>query len=37
LRPRFADRLHDYGIELPAELFDTGQPRIVAPRDGARS
>ena len=37
LRPRFADRLHDYGIELPAELFDAGQLRIVAPRDGARS
>ena len=29
LRPRFADRLQDFGIELPASLFDTDRLRIV--------
>jgi pilus assembly protein CpaF len=29
LRPRFADRLHDYGIELPASLFDRDLAAIM--------
>jgi pilus assembly protein CpaF len=37
LRPRFADRLHDYGIELPASLFDRDLLRIVPSQDGRPS
>jgi pilus assembly protein CpaF len=35
LRPRFADRLHDYGIELPASLFDGGLSTMMPLRSGA--
>jgi pilus assembly protein CpaF len=37
LRPRFADRLHDFGIELPPGLFDADRLRIVAAGNGRRS
>jgi pilus assembly protein CpaF len=37
LRPRFAERLHDHGIELPAALFDVERLRLVAPPNGATS
>jgi pilus assembly protein CpaF len=37
LRPRFADRLHDFGIELPPELFDADRLRIIAAGNGRRS
>jgi pilus assembly protein CpaF len=37
LRPRFADRLRDYGIELPATLFDVERLRVVAPPNGSFS
>jgi pilus assembly protein CpaF len=30
LRPRFADRLQDFGIELPAALFDVDRLRVAA-------
>jgi pilus assembly protein CpaF len=35
LRPRFADQLHDVGIELPAVLFDIDGLRLVGPPNGA--
>jgi pilus assembly protein CpaF len=35
LRPRFADRLRDHGIELPAALFDVDRLRLVGQPNGA--
>ena len=35
LRPRFADRLQDYGIELPSALFGDERLRMVTATNGA--
>ncbi len=35
LRPRFADRLQDFGIELPSELFESERLRTVVATNGA--
>ena len=37
LRPRFTERLHNYGIELPAALFDSERLRIVTHPNGTAS
>jgi pilus assembly protein CpaF len=36
LRPQFADRLQDFGIELPSSLFDDERLRMVAANGSAR-
>jgi pilus assembly protein CpaF len=37
LRPRFADRLRDHGIELPASLFDVERLGVFVPPNGSSS